>query len=327
MVRTVVFSLLAIALSLGTPAWAQETGSGGSAGSAGSGDPSGTGGTNSGTGGTDTTDGSGTAGSGSATNSGGTDAGGTASGGSAGGSTGAGSTSTAGDAGAGASVGSAAGGATSPGAGPAAGGTINSGAAAADTAGSPAPATSSVGASPSPAAPSPSNVGTASIGTGTSGAQGTGVSSARSGVSTSVPANPDFPETSSAAVSARDQNSGPGEPSWLLPASLAPVASRARNVQGSILDALQAQEPLLARPGTSLAIVSACRNSLIEASRPYGVVRVDAASAGRPRTGRKGAIVAPIEARIAYARSDRMQVRQSRIICHLSASGEVMAIR
>jgi hypothetical protein len=323
MVRTILCSMLLIALSAGTTVLAQEAGSGGPAGGVGTGESSGAGGTTSGAGGADGT--GGTSGTGSGTSTGATDAGGTT-GGPVGSTSGGGSTSTAGGAGTASGVGSTAGD-TGPGTAPAAGGTANSGAIGGGTTGAAAPATSVAGPSPSPAAPPTSNAGTTGVGLGTGGGRDTGVSATRGGGSGTVSANVGLPETAGVRGPFADRNDGPGDSSWLLPASLAPVAVPARNARGPILDSLQAQDPLIARPGTSLAIVSACRDSLIEASRLHGVVRVDAASAGRPRTGRKGAIAAPIEARIAYARSDRMQVRQSRVTCHLSATGIVTAIR
>jgi hypothetical protein len=84
--------------------------------------------------------------------------------------------------------------------------------------------------------------------------------------------------------------------------------------------------PLPFTPGTSIDIVSACRQAIIAAARPHGVIRVDAASAGRTVTGANGNLAAPIEVRIVYARQGGNEVRQSRTNCRLDADGRVTSL-
>jgi hypothetical protein len=85
--------------------------------------------------------------------------------------------------------------------------------------------------------------------------------------------------------------------------------------------------PLVAKIGTPLQIVQNCRTSIVMAALPYGVVRVDAASAGRLNRTRDGRILAPIEVRVIYARANTSQTRQSRVACELDADGAVVALR
>jgi hypothetical protein len=87
------------------------------------------------------------------------------------------------------------------------------------------------------------------------------------------------------------------------------------------------EEPLIPRAGTPLHVVETCRNSIASAALPYGVLRVDAASSGRLSRTRDGGFAAPVEVKIVYAQSNARQVRQSRVTCHLDATGSVVALR
>ncbi len=81
------------------------------------------------------------------------------------------------------------------------------------------------------------------------------------------------------------------------------------------------------RLGVPVEVVSTCRSSIVDAGRPHGIVWVDAASSGRLRISRTGAVSAPIEARVAYEHAGRVQTRHSRLICRLSPAGTVIALR
>jgi hypothetical protein len=81
------------------------------------------------------------------------------------------------------------------------------------------------------------------------------------------------------------------------------------------------------RLGVPVEVVSACRSSIVDAGRAYGIIWVDAASAGRLRVSRTGAMAAPIEARVAYEHVGWIQTRHSRLICQLSPAGTVIALR
>jgi hypothetical protein len=79
-------------------------------------------------------------------------------------------------------------------------------------------------------------------------------------------------------------------------------------------------------PGTPRAVVRVCRQAIASAATPLGAVRVHAASGGPPRRQRRGAITAPIEVRIHYARQGGIEVRQARVGCRLDADGRVIAV-
>jgi hypothetical protein len=107
-----------------------------------------------------------------------------------------------------------------------------------------------------------------------------------------------------------------------LPASLAPTRGGTYASLGQFrLTAL----PF--RRGTSITTVRACREAAVEASRPFGAVRVDAAGAGATRSQPGGSFLAPVEIRIVYARGGRYQVRRADAWCELDAAGRVIAIR
>lgn len=82
--------------------------------------------------------------------------------------------------------------------------------------------------------------------------------------------------------------------------------------------------PLKAIPGTPAAVVQACRAAIMSAATPLGAVRVRAVSAGALRQ-RRGALTAPIQVRIDYARKGGIEVRQAKVGCRLTG-GRVTAI-
>jgi hypothetical protein len=95
-----------------------------------------------------------------------------------------------------------------------------------------------------------------------------------------------------------------------MPASLLP-----QNVLGALA-------PLRSLPGIPQNFIAACREQLLEAARPYGVMRMDASSAGRLRPVRGGQ-AAPLQVRIIYARRGGPEVRQANVNCIISADGAV----
>lgn len=80
-------------------------------------------------------------------------------------------------------------------------------------------------------------------------------------------------------------------------------------------------------PGTPVEIVSSCRESIITAARPHGVVHVDASSVGLLREDASGMRAAPLEVRVIYANERGREMRQSRITCLLDRVGTVVALR
>ena len=104
-----------------------------------------------------------------------------------------------------------------------------------------------------------------------------------------------------------------------LPPTLLPSSSR-----GS--DHAPAATAFDGIPGTPAAVVRACRDAVGSAAAPFGVVSVRARSAGSLRRLSRGAISAPVQVRIQYARQGGPEIRQARIRCHLDASGKVIKL-
>ena len=104
-----------------------------------------------------------------------------------------------------------------------------------------------------------------------------------------------------------------------LPPTLLPSSSR-----GS--DHAPAATAFEGIPGTPAAVVRACRDAVGSAAAPFGVLSVRARSAGSLRRLSRGAISAPVQVRIQYARQGGPEIRQARIRCHLDASGKVIKL-
>jgi hypothetical protein len=97
-------------------------------------------------------------------------------------------------------------------------------------------------------------------------------------------------------------------------------------LRGARQDFERVTRPLTSVPGTPMGVVQACWRSLAAAAAPYGAIRLDAASAGQATQGPRGDIVAPLEARVLYARGSAREIRQSRVTCRVNARGQVMAL-
>ncbi|SIT58440.1 conserved exported hypothetical protein [Mesorhizobium prunaredense] len=109
-----------------------------------------------------------------------------------------------------------------------------------------------------------------------------------------------------------------------LPRALRPSGT-GRNTSARITYGYPLMAPLIAKPGIPPAVVRACRTAIASAATPLGAVRVHAVSAG-PLQQRRGALTAPIEVRIHYARQGGVEVRQARVGCRLDAAGRVTAV-
>jgi hypothetical protein len=129
--------------------------------------------------------------------------------------------------------------------------------------------------------------------------------------------------------------SGFSAPAIALPASLAPldVAGLRRVTQhwpdigavhGTRRDLNGFRQPLRARPGTPTEVVQRCREAIVAAALPYGVVRADAASAGPMRQAGQG-YAAPVEFKMLYRRQGGLETRQATIACRLDMAGRVVA--
>jgi hypothetical protein len=96
------------------------------------------------------------------------------------------------------------------------------------------------------------------------------------------------------------------------------------SLRATAADLKRLQRPMTARPGTSASTVAACREAIVAAAMPYGVVSVDAASAGPTRRMRDGGLAAAIEMRVIYSRLGGYEGRQATISCRMNAAGQVV---
>jgi hypothetical protein len=96
------------------------------------------------------------------------------------------------------------------------------------------------------------------------------------------------------------------------------------SVRGTREDLESFRTPLRARSGTPQQVVQDCRAAIVAAALPYGVVRVDAASAG-PMQSARGGFAAPVEFRIVYNRRSGLETRQATINCRMNMAGRVIS--
>ena len=168
----------------------------------------------------------------------------------------------------------------------------------------------------------------ASVGVGTSGGgvgganvgasvgAGTGDNPSAENQSATAPGSPASATTATASAKTAKQ-------SVVLPSILRPSkVGEGHSTKGYPFGSLG---PLKRKPGTPAAVVRACRAAIISAATPLGAVRVRAVSAGALRQ-RRGALTAPIEVRIDYARKGGIEVRRAQVGCRLDARGKVIAI-
>ena len=102
-----------------------------------------------------------------------------------------------------------------------------------------------------------------------------------------------------------------------LPRSLLPVSDRSgRETEGA----------LKVVPGTPIAVVRSCRDAVEKAATEFGVVSVQARSAGTLRRLNGGFQLAPVEVRVHYERLGGAEIRQARIKCQLDAGGTVVKL-
>ena len=102
-----------------------------------------------------------------------------------------------------------------------------------------------------------------------------------------------------------------------LPRSLLPVSDRSgRETDGA----------LKVVPGTPIAVVRSCRDAVEKAATEFGVVSVQAKSAGTLRRLNGGFLLAPVEVRVHYERLGGAETRQARIKCQLDSAGTVVKL-
>ena len=173
----------------------------------------------------------------------------------------------------------------------------------------------SVGVSTSVDGAGGANVG-ASVGAGVGVGVGVGVGDDESAENQSA-ATAGSPAAASAATAKTTRKS------MVLPPVLRPSKSGRGFTKGYPFGFLG---PLEAIPGTPKVVVQACRSAVMSAAKPLGAIRVRAASAGALRK-RRGAISAPINVRVDYARQGGIEVRQAKVNCSLDRAGRVTGIK
>ncbi len=172
-------------------------------------------------------------------------------------------------------------------------------------------------------------------GTGVGGGVGGGTGTSAGGSSSAAsPSGASSVGTGATASASAPGTGGDGEatlPSGLLPSGDPGMpfiqVPRFGTLYGSRRDLDAAAAPLPGRPGAPTAIVQVCRDSIVAAARPLGVVHVDAAGLGPVQARRDGGRSLPVNVRIVYARQGGHEVRQSRITCRLDRRGVVLALR
>jgi hypothetical protein len=184
------------------------------------------------------------------------------------------------------------------------------------------------------------------VGAGGGGAGGAGAGGGF-GAGSAGPATTGSISTGTATGIGASPGSGFGSvPSIALPAALAPCGDEPRrrgtvrispcgprytaffpeigSVSGTREDVENFRNPLQPRGGTPQRVVQDCRAAIVAAALPYGVVRVDAASAG-PLQSARGGLTAPVEFRIVYNRRGGLETRQATINCRMNTAGRVIS--
>ena len=111
-----------------------------------------------------------------------------------------------------------------------------------------------------------------------------------------------------------------------LPPTLLPVTEVTGTLAHLSVRALP-RPPIGAPDRTSNVALGPCRTSIAAAARRLGAIDVTVSDAGPANRLPRGRLVAPIYARVTYARGGAKQVRQARVACHLDEDAKVIALR
>lgn len=170
---------------------------------------------------------------------------------------------------------------------------------------------------------------TPSLGIGTGGTPGGALPAGTSslgigsgGIAGGIPPAAPAPGMTTIAAAPSGGFGASGSGGWELPSIRLPAALMPNDRRGDGRGS--AARTLRARPGTPLEVVQNCRQAVAAAAIPYGVVRVDAASAG-PMQRRTGSYSAPVEFSVVYARKGGLQTRRAVVSCRLNLAGRVLA--
>ena len=140
-----------------------------------------------------------------------------------------------------------------------------------------------------------------------------------------VSAEPSLPGVPNDLANRGNSNSAVGEGfgSWDIP----PIPLPPPLLPSGRVDAASARAASLKpRGGTPLRVVQNCRRAIVAAALPFGVQRVDAASAGS-MFRKRGIYVAPVQFRVTYARQGGVETRVAVVSCQLDSNGRVYAAR
>ena len=111
-----------------------------------------------------------------------------------------------------------------------------------------------------------------------------------------------------------------------LPPALIPVTVVATGAL-ALLPMRSLSPPRIAADRASKRTLGACGASIAAAAQRYGAVDVDVYEGGRTVRSPRGGFVAPIHARVTYARGGVRQIRQARVSCQLNGAAKVVALR
>jgi len=95
-------------------------------------------------------------------------------------------------------------------------------------------------------------------------------------------------------------------------------------VGGSREDVSAVDSPLRSTPGTSQAVVSACRDALMSKAQRYDLASLEAVSGGK-QVRAKGRIIAPLQVRATYKINGVHEVKRTTVRCEVDRAGRVIS--
>lgn len=118
-----------------------------------------------------------------------------------------------------------------------------------------------------------------------------------------------------------ENNAGATRGSISLPSNLRPDQQRRVDcIDGDCAGVMQGIA------GVPPQVVVACRQSILQAAEPYGLVRVSVVSQGQTMQMTDGSYRAPVLTQVVYEREGGYEVRQAPIWCELNEGGAVIGL-
>ncbi len=87
------------------------------------------------------------------------------------------------------------------------------------------------------------------------------------------------------------------------------------------------ENPLQPKKGAPDRIVEICRNLIRDAAKPYGLTRMEAVSAGRPKREKSRKVSYPIDMRLVYSGFWSHEIRTATLTCTIDRAGKVIDAR